>query len=187
MKCGSEISNTSQKFCQECGHPIDEHTSIESSSTTVLLQQTQENASLSDKHFDAKKISTLSNKKDNVDSYSKRALVFGLLSFLISVVFFIVNSITTNIVYAAPLEWHQKNLIDILISVFILIVSALGLIFGIVGKVQASRTSSDSGVGKAGNVFSIIGIVINSILLALNIFMILLLLPNTFSYYTMHG
>lgn len=126
-------------------------------------------------------------KAGEVDSYSKKALAFGLVSFILMVVSFIIGGVASISRYSSYYDYSLDEYVTYANPLFIIAIpvaiglNVAGLIFGIVGKVQANKASTSSGAEKAGNIFSILGIIFNALGLALIAIIAPLLIMNFWS------
>lgn len=183
--CGTEIKDMSQKFCKKCGTPINNFMKTGSSSTTQIIQQSLKKAPIYDRssYISRGKSNYIENNKK--DSHSKIGLIFGLASFFLVVVPFFNMYIAfinpyQNII---SIDFYYKNALFFAFIILIIIFYINGLIFGILGKVQANQAKDKSGVNKASNILSILGIILSSILLAFTIFAFLSMIQSSMSYY----
>ncbi|MEJ2295384.1 MAG: zinc ribbon domain-containing protein [Candidatus Lokiarchaeota archaeon] len=169
--CGAELESPNQKFCQECGTQIlgvaepssskpemdiSQYSKPPSTATTIQPppQPTPVPATQKAIRYDIKM------------EYSKKALGFGLVSFLIAIGSLFVIPALVIIPLLNPYYYNYGTTIIFLPIVFGL--HGLGLLFGILGTVFGSKAKeydSDNGMQKAGLVFGIIGIIINALAL----------------------
>lgn len=168
--CGTKLENLDQRFCQECGAQISGVTepsiskqetdvsqySIPPSTGTTVLPPQPNPVPASQK----------SMKYDMTMEYSKKALSFGLASFLIAIISLFVIPALVLIPLLIPYYYGYGS--TIIFLPIVLGIHGLGLLFGILGTVFSSKAKDfdpDNGRQKAGLAFGIIGIIINALAL----------------------
>ncbi len=160
------MKDNSQKFCQLCGTPIESKISTDMSPTNNLSQASTINSS-------SKVIPHYSNqiKSEGLDSHSKKSLIFGIISLIVILIAFNIGAYAlANPLMPYTMDTEIYYLISPIVYISIplnLGIHITGLIFGIVGKRQINKVISENGVTKAGNIISLLGIVVNSIGLVL--------------------
>ncbi|MBD3196464.1 MAG: zinc-ribbon domain-containing protein [Candidatus Lokiarchaeota archaeon] len=174
--CGSEIKSENVKFCPNCGNELHIPSGVSGSASEKKNQNSTQNPTVSVEEAKTVEFPEVqpSQVKYSEDSGSQatKSLVFGILSLAIGGVTlfiggffnFIRSMISSMGGFPGPFSVSPYTLFPILI-----IVHVVCLIFAIVGTVNGGRAKEfdpDDGVGKAGHVFSILGIVLNSIAMA---------------------
>ena len=162
-KCGSELEIENQRFCQICGTEI---RSYHSTSQLGSIRDSYEPLSTPPPHY--QDISHTHINKRSGGPYSKRCLVFGIISLLFAVISFnIGSSILWDSIYS-PFP-RDRVIIGLTIA------RIIGILFGIINRLSYNRAISvepESSILKAGNILGILGILSNSILMLIGIFMI---------------
>jgi len=157
-KCGSELEIENQRFCQICGTEI---RSYRVNSQQGLIRDSNKSLSSPPPHYQ-------DISKRSGGPYAKRCLGFGIISLIIAVISFNVGSsiIWDNLYYSYPRDGVLIGLI---------IARVIGILFGIINRFSYNRAISvepESSILKAGNILGILGILFNSILMLIAIFLI---------------
>ncbi|MFX1480314.1 MAG: zinc-ribbon domain-containing protein [Promethearchaeota archaeon] len=162
--CGEEIIEQDQKFCQNCGSEIPTTGEVPQR-ITVSPKPTP----VAQKYSVPKPVSTptyvrTAPTRGGPGPASKKCLAFALVSLAIAI--FTFGSAGGS--GYGPFSFYIAGAIPRIIIV--IIAHIVGLVFGIVSRTnsrEASMTEPINGVEKAGSVFAIFGIVVNSIGLAI--------------------
>ena len=105
--------------------------------------------------------------------YSKKTLAFALVSCIIGGIALSVSVFITYVrfvisSYPSPPPSNFPVIDPFLLTTVLIIVRIVGLIFGVIAKIDGNRAieyEPENGVQQVGNVFSYIGIIINGIFL----------------------
>ncbi|MBY8989629.1 MAG: zinc-ribbon domain-containing protein [Candidatus Lokiarchaeota archaeon] len=157
-KCGSELEIENQRFCQICGTEI---RSYHVNSQQSLIRDSNKSSSTPPPHYQ-------DISKRSGGPYAKRCLGFGIISLLVAVISFNIGSsiIWDNLYYSYPRDGVLIGLI---------IARIIGILFGIFNRLSYNRAISvepESSILKAGNILGILGILFNSVLMLIAIFLI---------------
>lgn len=168
--CGAELENPNQRFCQECGAEI---------SISEQLTQAEQKVDVSQYAIPPTTLSPISQPIYGTSTpsseismkygvtlpNSKKSLGFGLPSFLIAIIALLVVPVFAFLPLIYPYGYNPPYSFSVSIP-FVVGIHGLGLLFGILGVVfgtKARNLEPDNGIGKAGNVFGIFGIILNSL------------------------
>lgn len=162
--CGEEIIEQDQKFCQNCGSEIP--TTGEAPQPTIVSPKP---TPVAQKYSVPKPVPTptyvrTAPTRGSPGPASKKCLAFALVSLAIAIFTFSSSGGTGY----GPFSFYIIPGIPRVIIV--IIAHIVGLVFGIVSRKNsrdASMTEPINGVEKAGSVFAVFGIVVNSIGLGL--------------------
>ena len=157
-KCGSELEIENQRFCQICGTEI---RSYRVNSQQSLIRDSNKSLSSPPPHYQ-------DISKRSGGPYAKRCLGFGIISLIVAVISFNIGSsiIWDNLYYPYPRDGVLIGLI---------IARIIGILFGILNRLSYNRAISvepESSILKAGNILGILGILFNSVLMLIAIFLI---------------
>jgi hypothetical protein len=162
-KCGSELEIKNQRFCQTCGTEI---RSYRNNSQLDPIRTPNRTLSTPLPHYQNINQSYI-NKRSH-GPYSKRCLGFGIASLAFAVISF---NIGTSLILDDMFNYFRQDRIFMGLT----IAHIIGIIFGIINRLSYNRAismESESSILKAGNILGILGILLNSILMLIAIFMI---------------
>ncbi len=156
--CGEKLEMENQRFCQNCGS---ENINIsETPKTTFGLDQ----EITPTKTIPVPQYPTKFKSGGLPGPYSKRCLGFGIVALIIGLISFNFGSSFISSYYFPYRIFSGLAIAHI-----------VGIIFGIVSKVNSSKAKAlepESSILKAGTALGVIGLVINSILLVIAIILI---------------
>ncbi len=177
QNCGVEIKEHNQRFCQTCGSKLP--TTLDNSSLDIVQQPTvQRNRPQSTQDYNKYSVSPNApipkTLQLGVGSHSKKCIAFALLSLAFAVVALIFGAIASGGLYSYYYYYYETvtQRLRTISYIVLLISNILGLLFGILAKVNSSKADvleADNTSRKVGNVFGIIGIIVNAIAFALAI------------------
>ncbi len=133
------------------------------------LKEIKEKTPLPDRERSYKPTYTQPKKFEKIDSDSRKIFGFGLASGIIGGVAFFIGTFVMRAPMSYMYSYYSSFYMIIQIFAVILLLAAhtTGLVLGIVGKIKSNKASSSNTIETLGSIFSIIGIIANSIGLAL--------------------
>ncbi|MFX1428024.1 MAG: zinc-ribbon domain-containing protein [Promethearchaeota archaeon] len=156
--CGENLLKTNQRFCHNCG------TEVLTTSTASNYKTERIQAIPPPKIYYAPVQPRQQLKMGAPGTYSKSCLTFALISITIGILTLIVGYNVIR-VYGFPT-------VRILVGSLIFFLRIGGLVLGVLSKVNSSKAvifEPYNDVEKAGSIFGILGIIINSIGLFLSL------------------
>ncbi|NVM37254.1 MAG: zinc ribbon domain-containing protein [Candidatus Lokiarchaeota archaeon] len=160
-ECGEKLIAENQKFCHNCGTEV----LATSKATDYKAERIQNATSPKISYVLVKKQTEL--QRGRPGKYSKLCLEFALVSIAIGIVTLIIGYNYYRFFY-----WPYYNIGRLVVSIGILLLRVAGLILGVSSKVNSSKAEKlepYNDFEKAGSIFGILGIIINSIGLFLSI------------------
>lgn len=149
--CGIELKILNQKFCHNCGSNL----TIISETPQLRSEKAQPlNIPKSQPTSGYTYIPVSKPLPDDPYPNSRKCLGFGIAS---------IATVIQGIIISGPIIIFRLYIVGFIIF---LAVNVVGLIFGIISKqksVKADRIEPDNAVQQFGNVFGIIGIILNTI------------------------
>lgn len=161
-ECGEKLIAENQKFCHNCGTKV----LVTSKAPDYKTERIQNVAAPNIYYAPVKQQPQL--QKGRPGKYSKLCLVLALVSIVIGIVSLIIG-------YNYNRFFYSPNYIvlgRLVVSLGILLLRVAGLILGVFSKVNSSKAEifePYNDVEKAGSIFGILAIIINSIGLFLSI------------------
>ena len=181
--CGSKIESELQKFCQNCGYNLSEVHAVSQISeedykpTPNVVKAPEPAYSAPQPTYSAPTVRQFKPKVKNVPGpYSKKALGFGIPSVVIGLVALAVGYSG----YTVARTYWMYGIPDHYGLVFwpvLLVVHIIGLTFGIVARKNsgfAANMEPINDVANTGSTFGTIGIIINTILICVVLFVFFL-------------
>lgn len=144
------------------------------------LKKIKEKRPISDTDQAYKPSYRVPKKLEKIDSDSRKVFGFGLASGIIGAVALIMGTFIMRTPITSLYSYYSSLYLTIQIFCVIILLAAhaTGLILGIVGKIRSNKTTSSNTIETLGSIFSIIGIIANSIGLTL----IIIVFPITIYY-----
>ena len=162
--CGEEIIEQDQKFCQNCGSEIPTSGEAPQSSKVSPKPTPVTQSYAVPRPVPTPSYAQTPRTIGGPGRESKKCLAFALISLAIAIFTFSSSSGTGF----SPFSFYSFP--GVPLPIVIIIAHIVGLVFGIVAKKsssEASMTEPINAVEKAGSVFAVFGIVVNSIGLAM--------------------
>ncbi|MBN1801611.1 MAG: hypothetical protein JW891_08915 [Candidatus Lokiarchaeota archaeon] len=165
--CGNKIVDELQNFCQECGISLEELKKKKQNIPKANLVPTYNRP-------------IIAPVKEVVDKDSRKVFVLGLISGIIATTGFSEGSL----LLMPSIDMLESYIGSILITtqiislIVLLALHSAGLALGIIGKVKSKNIIHDNSFKHWGAIFSLLGIIANSIglILAIIIFPIFILI-----------
>jgi DNA-directed RNA polymerase subunit RPC12/RpoP len=163
--CGEKLGIESQNYCQNCGSEILEKSqTFQAKSQTPQAKYGLDQERTTSSAIPVTQYPTHVKREGEPGSYSKICLGFGIVSLVIGVISFNIGSpIVLNSIYMNYIFVRR-------VFIGLSVVHIVGIIFGIVSKVNSRKAKGlepESSILKAGSTMGVIGIVINSLLMAI--------------------
>lgn len=159
--CGEKLNAANQKFCHNCGSDI----KATSNATGYKTQRIQ--GTTAPKIYYAPIQQQTQIRIGRAGKYSKLSLWLALASIIMGIVTILVGYNLYRFSYLANFNF----IVMIVVMIVILILRVGGLTMGILAKINSSKADifePYNDIQKAGNILSIIGIIVNGIALALS-------------------
>jgi hypothetical protein len=170
--CGSKIESENQKFCQNCGYNLSEVHAVSQMSDRDY-KTVSHAVKVPEPTYSTPPVRQFKPKVNNIPGpYSKKALGFGIPSVIIGLVALAVGYSG----YTVARTYWMYSIPDHYGLVFwpvLLVVHVIGLIFGIVSRKNsglAANMEPLNNVANTGSTFGTIGIIINTILICVVLF-----------------
>ncbi|MFX1273889.1 MAG: zinc ribbon domain-containing protein [Promethearchaeota archaeon] len=161
-KCGADLLEPDQKFCQKCGAIVKMTATTSQSGSQLTIMSTQSSEQNTEQvSVDQQKL-PISRK---IGMHSKRSLAFGITS--------LGSSTIVSLFYLFPISFSSYFTgvtISTTIFTYIPIVALIvvGLVFGILARSNGNKAESfesSNGMQKAGKITGLIGIIIVSLII----------------------
>lgn len=155
--CGEEISYSNQKFCHKCGSEIIITSKIPQLQQTAVSSDFQTNQSI---------------KEGRPGPHSKKCLAFSIISIAIAIAMLAVSGILRLMHY-----FGMPYILSLIGMSIVTLIHIVGLILGILSRnhdKKAQQLESENTVEKIGSVFTIFGIIGNTILLIIGSIVVLI-------------
>jgi len=159
--CGTELVNLNQKFCHVCGYDLSlifnrpELRTVKAQNAAIAKSQ------LTPTYASVPVIQQKIGEKREVGPYSKKCLAFSIVSCAIALFCVLLGGATFIFIIIS-----RSALIVLIGFIIIILANTIGLIFGILSRVEntkAKRSEPSNSVKKVGSVFGIHGIIFNTI------------------------
>jgi len=178
--CGEEIKDSNQEFCNKCGSKI---LSL-NENAELKIEQNEYKTPLSQQPKSIHAKALVSPQEATLDLYSKRYLSDGIISIVVAAISLFCGLIV--IIFSILMELFLplspgQFVIRTIILIILVILYAIGLIFASASRSNSKKLESYSpknGTQKTRKVLWIIGIVINSIFLALFLIILVISILN---------
>ena len=202
--CGAKGKEENQTYCQNCGTFLDEP---KEKKVKSYVEAPVEKVNKSNKVYYPSAVSSTSRptyastssstsyydddyKKDYDKGGSKphsfKCLAFGLLSIVLPIIAMGVgSSVLMSSLFSYSYYYGSRPSTSPAIMIIVIIMNVVGIIFGILGRVQNNKsyTEPENGAVKIGAVISVFGIIINCIAIVAAIAMLPLISGSYFSPY----
>ncbi|MFX1381319.1 MAG: zinc ribbon domain-containing protein [Promethearchaeota archaeon] len=199
--CGTSNIEPDSNFCPECGAQI---SNLQTQSSTNQSSTTQTYVQQPIRQQPSLNVAYYPQRSSEISAESKRALGFSIASLGLVVAGLLLGGgalfytlITRSSYYGYPYYSYPYGSYSYMSPSTIMAglipaiaLNGLGLIFGIIARVNASRASSeDNAARKVGGVFSVLGIVFNCIAIGVAVLLgpyfiyIFSYSPYTYPYY----
>jgi len=155
--CGEKLHSQNQKFCPSCG------SELSNIPDTPQLRAEENQASPT-----VRSVPVYESKTINVGGpgpHSKKCLTFAIVSLAIGGVGFAFGSISFMRILI-PFPFHLDYFIRFILLIIAAILNVTGLVFGILSRTNSSKAGKFEPINtleKVGSVFSVFGIIMNSI------------------------
>ena len=160
--CGENLIATNQKFCHNCGTEV-----LAISKATDYKTERIQDETVPKIHYAPVK-QQIHLQKGSPGKYSKLCFGLALGSIIIGIASFIIGYNSYRVFY-----WPSYNSIGgLVVMIVILLLRVGGLIMGVFSKIYSSKAEKlepYNDIEKAGSIFGIFGILINSIALLVSI------------------
>ena len=157
--CGENLLSTNQKFCQNCGTEV-----LATSKATDYKTERIQNVTSPKPVKQPRQL-----QKGSPGKYSNWSLGLALISIAIGIVSLIIGINLSRIFFIFP---SYNRIVRLVAMIVILLLRVGGLIMGVFSKVNSSKAEifePYNDVEKAGSIFGIFGILINSVGLLLSL------------------
>ncbi|MFX1313164.1 MAG: zinc-ribbon domain-containing protein [Promethearchaeota archaeon] len=149
--CGKKVDMSNQKFCPNCGNEL------------PTIYETPQAIPSRQPALGSPKVQFRDQKQVQAKGpYSKRSLGFGIASLIIAM-----TALNIGSTFLMSPVFKYRYFVSV-VFLGLTIMHIIGLIFGIISNIssqQAKNVESINSALKAGSVLSVIGIILNSILM----------------------